>query len=169
MRPNFNELKKKITIKRILITCLILLVIAQFFRIDKTNKISSPEKDILFITKSNAEISNILKESCYDCHSNEVMYPWYTNIAPVSWWIKHHVNEGTHHLNFSEWGNYASRKADHKLEECVEMIEEDEMPMSSYTAMHGNAVLTKQQRELLVKWFSSLRTYESEAEEINSN
>ncbi|PBQ30786.1 cytochrome C [Sphingobacteriaceae bacterium] len=157
-------MKKKVTIKKILIALLLLLVIAQFFRIDKSNKLTPPEKDVLVITKPGAEISSILKESCYDCHSNEVTYPWYTNIAPVSWWIKHHVNEGTHHLNFSEWGNYSSRKADHKLEECVEMVEEDEMPMGSYTLMHGKATLTKQQRELLVKWFTSLRTYESDQE-----
>ena len=142
-------------------------MIAQFIRIDKSNKDSRPEEDILFMTQPGAEISNILRESCYDCHSNEVIYPWYTNIAPVSWWIKHHVNEGTHHLNFSEWRNYTSRKADHKLEECVEMIEEDEMPMGSYTLMHGNAILSKQQRALLIEWFSSLRTYESE--QVKSN
>ena len=155
-------MKKKITLKKSLLALFILLVIFQFFRIDKTNKISPPEKDILYITKPGAEISNILRKSCYDCHSNEVTYPWYTNIAPVSWWIKHHINEGTHHLNFSEWGNYTSRKTDHKLEECVEMVEEDEMPMSSYTSIHNHAALNKKQKDLLVKWFSSLRTFESE-------
>ena len=148
--------------KKILISVLALLIIFQFFRIDKTNKTTSPELDVLNIKKPEPEISSILKNSCYDCHSNEVTYPWYTNIAPLSWWIKHHINEGSHHLNFSEWGNYSSRKADHKLEECVEMVEEEEMPLTSYTIIHGSAKLTKEQRELLINWFNSMRTHESD-------
>ena len=155
-------MKKNLTKKNILITLIALLAVFQFFRIDKTNKISAPEKDILAITVQGPEISSILKNSCYDCHSNVVTYPWYTNIAPVSWWIKHHINEGSHHLNFSEWGNYPSRKADHKLKECVEMVEEDEMPMTSYTLMHKGTELNKDQKILLINWFNSLRTHESD-------
>jgi hypothetical protein len=160
-------MKKKFTKKNITLGFVVLLIVFQFFRIDKTNKNSAPEKDILQITNPDIEISNILKNSCYDCHSNQVTYPWYTNVAPISWWIKHHINEGSHHLNFSEWGDYSSRKADHKLKECAEMVEEGEMPMTSYTIIHRNATLSKEQQTLLVTWFNSLRTHESDKPKEN--
>jgi hypothetical protein len=160
-------MKKKFSLKNITIVILLLLILFQFVRIDKTNPPLEQAKDIISITKPSEEISSILKISCYDCHSNEITYPWYTNIAPVSWWIKHHINEGTHHLNFSEWGNYSSRKADHKLKECVEMVEEGEMPMFSYTLMHGEAKLSKEQQLLLINWFKSLRTHESDKPKEN--
>ena len=155
-------MKKKLTIKNISIALIVLLVIFQFFRIDKTNKVAPAELDILFKSQANPEISSILKNSCYDCHSNQVTYPWYTNVAPLSWWIKNHINEGTRHLNFSEWGTYSPRKTDHKLKECAEMVEEGEMPMSSYTLIHGTAKLSKEQQTLLMDWFNSMRTHESD-------
>ena len=155
-------MKKKINFKNIGISLIVILVIIQFIRIDKTNSPIYPSIDFITITKANLEIASILKTSCYDCHSNEVIYPWYTNIAPVSWWIKNHVNEGTHHLNFSYWATYNSRRMDKKLRECVEMINEDEMPMYSYTLMHKTASLSKEQKTLLINWFNSLRTHESD-------
>jgi len=107
----------------------------------------------------------MLKTSCYDCHSNQPTYPWYTNIAPVSWWIKHHINEGTHHLNFSIWGTYSEKRKNHKLEECIEMIEEDEMPMSSYKIMHAESKLTDTQKLQLVEFFKAQKSFsQSEAE-----
>lgn len=148
---------KYLTKKKIALSLLLLLIVFQFFRIDKTTKPVDPNLDIIELTKPDAEIASILKVSCYDCHSNQASYPWYANIAPVSWWIKHHINEGSHHLNFSEWGNYTQKRKDHKLDECVEMVEEDEMPMSSYTLMHKDAVLPPAQKTLLLNWFKGLK------------
>lgn len=154
--------KIKLTKKNIGITLIGILIFIQIIRIDKTNLKVYPPLDFISITKPNNEITSLLKNACYDCHSNEVKYPWYTNIAPVSWWIKHHINEGSHHLNFSIWGTYKSRRMDHKLKECIEMIEEGEMPMYSYTIMHSESKLSKAQQELLINWFKSLRTFESD-------
>lgn len=138
------------------------LLIMQAFRIDKSVPETDPAKDFITITQPPADVAAILKTSCYDCHSNQTTYPWYTNIAPVSWWIKHHINEGRGELNFSEWGDYKERRKDHKLKECVEMVEENEMPMSSYTMIHGDATLSKEQIQSLNNWFNSIRTYESD-------
>ena len=160
-------MKQKLTLKNIFIGLLIVLSVIQFIRIDKTNPSTDIEVDFISINKPDDGISSILKTSCYDCHSHESTYPWYTNIAPVSWWIKHHMNEGSQHLNFSIWGTYNSRKADHKLEECVEMVSEEEMPMYSYTIMHSKAKLTNEQRTLLVNYFNSLRTHESDKPKEN--
>lgn len=148
---------KKITIKKIVIVIIGLLLIFQLFRIDKTTKPVDTTTDFISVTQSRPEVASILKTSCYDCHSNQPVYPWYTNIAPLSWWIKNHINEGSEHLNFSEWGTYKLKRKDHKLEECVEMIEEGEMPMTSYTLIHGNAKLNDTQKTLLINWFKDLR------------
>ncbi len=129
------------------------LVIAQLFRIDKTNPAVDASVDYLATVEVPAEVSQLLKASCYDCHSDETAYPWYTNIAPVSWWIKKHINDGRKHLNFSVWGTYTAKRKAHKMEECYEMVEEGEMPMASYTWMHGDAALDDDQKALLVDWF----------------
>ncbi len=134
-----------------------LLISIQLIRISKSNPPVEKEKDFLVISQAPIEIQNIIKSSCYDCHSNTTEYPWYTNLAPVSWWIKHHINEGREHLNFSEWANYTDKKADHKLEECIEMIEEGEMPMSSYTFIHKESKLNAEQKLILINWFNDLR------------
>ncbi|MCC6371554.1 MAG: heme-binding domain-containing protein [Bacteroidia bacterium] len=155
-------MKKYFTLKKISLIVLALLLVSQFFRIDKSTKPVDSSKDFISLTSPPGDLANVLKTSCYDCHSNQPNYPWYTNVAPISWWIKNHINEGSHHLNFSEWGAYSSKKQDHKLEECVEMIEEGEMPMSSYTLIHGNAKLSKEQQQQLMDWFNSLRTHESD-------
>ncbi len=149
---------KKLTKKKIGLALVLLLLVFQLFRIDKTIKPFDTRKDLTSLLHPNDTVTAILKTSCYDCHSDQPHYPWYTNIAPVSWWIKHHINEGRHHLNFSEWGNYSQKKKDHKLEECIEMVEEDEMPMTSYTLMHKEAKLSKEQKELLLNWFKAVKS-----------
>ncbi len=150
-------MKKRFTKKNIAILLALLLLFIQSFRIDKTTQPINPATDFIALTSANDEVAGMLKIACYDCHSNQPSYPWYTNIAPVSWWIKHHINEGSHHLNFSEWGTYSEKRKNHKLEECVEMIEEGEMPMSSYTMMHHNAELTDAQKLQLVEFFKGLK------------
>jgi hypothetical protein len=158
-------MKKYLTLKNIAIFLVFLLLAIQSIRIDKTTEPVNPETDFIALTSANAEVANTLKIACYDCHSNQPSYPWYTNIAPVSWWIKHHINEGSHHLNFSIWGTYKEKRRNHKLDECVEMVEEGEMPMSSYTIMHGDAKLTDAQKLQLVEFFKAQKTVMAEPEE----
>lgn len=142
---------------KIVLAVVALLVIIQFFRIDKSNPQSNPQDDILIVENVPNDIGMILKTSCYDCHSNATTYPWYSNIAPVSWWLKHHVDEGREELNFSVWATYSAKRKDHKLEEVDELVEKDEMPMPSYLWMHGDAKLTEQQKNQLMNWAKSLR------------
>jgi hypothetical protein len=150
-------MKKLFSSKIIILVVLLLLIVIQFFRIDKTTQRVDATRDFIALTSANEEVANTLKTACYDCHSNQPVYPWYTNIAPVSWWIKHHIDEGSHHLNFSEWGTYSQKRKNHKLEECIEMVEEGEMPMSSYTIMHSNARLTDAQKLQLVEFFKAVK------------
>lgn len=145
-------------LQRILVYTFILLLFAQMIRIDKTNVPVNPANDFIMHQQVPTDLAQTLKIACYDCHSDETTYPWYTNYAPVSWWIKHHINEGREHLNFSVWATYSAKKANHKLEECVEMLEEGEMPMSSYTLIHKEAQLTPQQKADLIAFFNLKRS-----------
>lgn len=143
--------------KKVLIGIVVVFVGMQFFRIDKTNPSVDINKDFIVMTNPDEEVQNILNVACYDCHSNTTSYPWYTNIAPVSWWLKHHIDEGREELNFSNWGDYNEKRSDHKLEECIELVKEGEMPLSSYTWTHGEAKLSHEQRVKLTTFFQSLR------------
>ena len=123
------------------------LLAAQLFQIDKNNPTYDSNKEMLAQVSAPAEVKAILKQACYDCHSFETEYPWYTNVAPLSWWIEEHIEDGRKHFNFSEWGNYDLKKKKHKLEELIEMVEEGEMPLNSYTWAHSEANLSAQQVE----------------------
>ncbi|MCK8522714.1 heme-binding domain-containing protein [Aquimarina sp. D1M17] len=142
-------------IKKVGLVLVIALVVMQFIRPDKNE---SGYESVAFFekeTQPTAELQTILKDKCYDCHSNQTVYPWYSNIAPVSYWISHHVEEGKEHFNVSDWDSYSVKKKDHKLEELVEEVEEGEMPLDSYTWLHGN--LTEDEKNVLIDWVNRVR------------
>jgi hypothetical protein len=142
--------------KKLLITLAVILIGIQFIRIDKQNPPVTISNDFIEVNHTPENIAILLKTACYDCHSYETNYPWYTNISPVSWFVKHHIDEGREHLNFSEWGTYNSKKKSHKLDECIEEVEEGEMPLTSYTIMHSNASLDQRQKDMLINYFKSI-------------
>jgi heme-binding protein len=133
-------------VKKILIGIVILLVVIQFFGPEKTNP---PVKADLI---ADVNVKTILKTSCYDCHSNETVYPWYSNIVPVSYLLMNHINEGREHLNFSDWENLDSTKKEKLQKEIWEEVEKNKMPLSSYLKLHSEAVLDKTQKEVIKKW-----------------
>ncbi len=143
-------------IKKIGLVLFAIIVIIQFFRIDKTTPELIVEDDFMFQINPPQHIKETLKTSCYDCHSFETKYPWYSNVSPISWWLKDHINDARKHLNFSTWGTYDLKKKKHKLEECWEELEKGEMPLESYLYTHGDADLTAEERAELVEWFKSL-------------
>lgn len=100
-------------------------------------------------------IQNILQVSCYDCHSNNTHYPWYSGIQPGAWMMAQHIRKGKEKLNFSEFGNYSSRRQVSKLKGIANQIKDDEMPISSYKLMHKNARLSKEEKTLLISWFNA--------------
>ncbi len=142
--------------RKIIISILALLVVIQFFRIDKSTPVTDPSSDFLTAMDVPDDIKAVINTRCYDCHSYNSTYPWYAEIAPVSWWLKHHINEAREHLNFSEWTSYSPKKANHKLEECYEEVKEGEMPLESYTWMHSEAILSVQERKKLAAYFQIL-------------
>lgn len=97
-------------------------------------------------------VKNILRTSCYDCHSNYTNYPWYSNIQPARFLMESHIKEGKENLNFNEWGNYSSRKQKNKLDRIVKEIKSNEMPLASYTLIHKNAILSSSQKQEVMNW-----------------
>lgn len=144
-------------IKKILVLLLIVFVIAQFFGPDKN------EGDLAlvdaFLTETNPpeNIKALLKESCFDCHTSATRYPWYSNITPVNYWMADHVKHGKKHFDMSNWEGNSVKKKDHKFEELIEMVEEKEMPLPSYTWTHTEAKLSDSQIQDIVEWAKQVR------------
>lgn len=147
--------KRKI-IRLALITALVALLIIQFFQIDKTNPPIDAAQDFIGATNPPAPIANILQTACYDCHSHTTEYPWYTNVQPLAWWIKGHIDNGNKQLNYSIWTTYTAKKKAHKIEEMIEVVEGKEMPMLSYMVAHNDAWIDATQRRELVDWLKTL-------------
>jgi len=97
-------------------------------------------------------VQGLLQRACYDCHSNNTKYPWYSEVQPVRWWLDSHIKDGKRHLDFSEFGTYTAKRANHKMKQTAEQVESGEMPLPSYTWMHPEARLTPQEVKLLADW-----------------
>ena len=105
--------------------------------------------------KTPDNVKKILRESCYDCHSNETTWYWYTKYAPISWLIAHDVNEGREYLNFSTWDKYSVNEKNELMYESLEEIQEGEMPMKIYELMHPNSKITKDELNTLTMWIKN--------------
>ncbi len=143
-------MKKKLTYT--LLALVLLFGFIQFFRPEKNWQINPSRSDIFYKEQADPKLVTLLKTSCYDCHSNNTAYPWYNNIAPVSWILANHVNEGKEHLNFSEWDLYTPEKQHDLLDEIIEVVEENEMPLGSYLIIHDEAKLSDADKEMLKFW-----------------
>jgi len=142
--------------KKIILAVAVVLVAIQFVPAIPETGPEPRETSLLVREDIPAEIKSILAEACADCHSQGVSWPWYAHVAPVSFFVGHHVKEGREHFNLSEWGNYDAEKKAHKIEELEEMVSEKEMPLESYTWMHRDAQLSDTQRETLIAYFKGL-------------
>ncbi|MFK5973842.1 MAG: heme-binding domain-containing protein [Flavobacteriaceae bacterium] len=144
-------------IKKAALALSVVFVLIQFYRPKKNTALGNHTAVFLTETNPPQNVKVILEQSCYDCHSNNTQYPWYNNIAPVSYWLWNHVKNGKRHLNFSEWEGYTVKKKDHKLEELIEMLEAGEMPLTEYTWTHEKARLTQEERDAVIEWAKRIR------------
>lgn len=136
----------------VLIILLIAFIVIQFFRPEKNTGVENTANNIVAVQPVPDDISQLLKVSCNDCHSNTTHYPWYDNIQPVTWFLNDHVVEGKKELNFSEFANYPTYRRYKKLKEIKKQVKEDEMPLFSYTITHRDAILTAEQKTALINW-----------------
>ncbi|EJF51934.1 hypothetical protein SapgrDRAFT_0175 [Saprospira grandis DSM 2844] len=147
---------KKKWIKRGVLGFLGMLLVAQFFQIQKENPTFDEQADLMAIHQPTAKQKALLEAACYDCHSYKTVYPWYTYVVPVGQWINNHIKHGRKHLNFSVWGSYEAKKQAHKLEECIEEMEKGKMPLKSYTWTHGDAKLSAEDQAELLAYFKQI-------------
>ena len=144
-------------LKRIGLAILVVLVGIQFVS-TRTNQSSEvPSTDFILTYKVPDEVGQTLHTSCYNCHSNNTNYPWYSHVQPVGWFLKNHIKKGKAELNFNEFGSYSVRKQKSKLKSMASQIEQDEMPLPSYTLIHRDARLTPESKKLLVDYLNALQ------------
>jgi Haem-binding domain len=139
-------------IKRILLGLLVVFVLIQLYR---PSHASAPVDQTKAMERSLSiprNVQTVLSRSCNDCHSGKTTWPWYSQIAPVSWWLDQHVKEGLGKLNFSQWGDYTARKKRKKLEEICEQVNKGDMPLPSYLWIHRDAKLSPADKTLLCDW-----------------
>ena len=139
-------------LKKIFLLLLITLAGIQFFHPKKNISAEASSSHISKKYSVPDDVRQILSASCYDCHSNNTNYPWYFSVQPVAWWLNDHIEEGKEHLNFDEFSSYSPRRQFRKFEQIKEEVEENEMPLESYTLMHPNAELSPEKVQKLVLW-----------------
>jgi len=127
-------------------------VVIQFYRPDQTNLPVVQAETLEATTQVSENVAAILKRSCSDCHSNETIYPWYSNISPFSWLLADHIEEGRRELNYSVWNTYSAKKKRHKFEEICEQITSGEMPHNQYLWLHADAQLSEEDKKIVCDW-----------------
>ena len=144
-------------VKWVLISLICVFILIQLKRPARTNPAVDESQAIEARTQMTPQAKDILDRACRDCHSNKTEWPWYTNVAPVSWWITGHVNEGRQNLNLSEWGKLDKDRQDKKLRQICDEIEDAAMPLPSYLPMHPKAKLSEQDKKTLCDWTAAER------------
>jgi hypothetical protein len=143
--------------KKILLSVLALLVVIQFIRPARNTSVQANPNEIGLHYPMPDQVQAILKYSCYDCHSNNTVYPWYANVQPIGWLIQGDVNNAKHHLDFSDFGSYSTKKAKHKFEDIEDAATNGWMPLKSYIWLHKDAQLTLEQSKLVASWAAGLK------------
>lgn len=144
-------------LKWLLLGIVVLFIAVQFVRPARTNPSVDQTQTINAHLQITPPVAAILDRSCHDCHSNSTRWPWYSHVAPASWFLIDHVNSGRSHLNFSEWGKLDKREADKKLEEMCEEVSDKLMPIDSYTWIHRSAKLSDADIKVICDWTEAER------------
>jgi hypothetical protein len=129
----------------------------QFARPAQTNPVVDESRALEASVHVTPEVQAIFARACNDCHTNRTSWPWYSQIAPVSWWLTDHVQHGRRHMNFSDWARYDQREAGYLLGDICNTTKQGFMPLSSYTLMHRDAILSPQNVGVLCAWSQTER------------
>jgi hypothetical protein len=148
-----------LSLAKIILSAVIFLIIIQFIQPARNTSDGISATDISKTVRIPESVQALLKNTCYDCHSNNTDYPWYSNIQPIGWLMAYDIKRAKNELNFSEFGSYSQRRQSSKLEGIANSIRDGIMPLSSYKMMHKNAQLSANEKTLLINW--SLQSKES--------
>jgi Haem-binding domain len=124
----------------------------QLARPARTNPTTDPSRTLMAVTDLPAEVQSVLERSCRDCHSHDTRWPWYSNVAPVSWLVIDDVNHGRGHFNYSDWAQYDHNKVPQLLHDICDQTRKGEMPLSIYLWMHPDARLSDSDVTTLCSW-----------------
>ncbi|SEL56920.1 Haem-binding domain-containing protein [Chitinophaga rupis] len=144
--------------KKWLLVLFAVFVAIQFIQPARNKSGQLSPTDISRIYSLSGDVQVILQKSCFDCHSNNTTYPWYSNIQPVGWWLASHIRKGKAALNFSEFGNYSRRRQQNKLQSIENSINDRTMPLPAYTLIHKNAALSPADKRILLDWVNTAKT-----------
>ena len=142
--------------KKIVLLLAVVLVIIQFFQIDKNPLPVVPSETFSVVESPPRNISEMLDKACMDCHGHSTDYPWYSYVQPVGWWLRGHGRGGRMHLDFDEWGQYDQKSRAHHAEEIVEVLDENRMPLKSYTWFHSESKLSEADKAALRAYFKAM-------------
>jgi hypothetical protein len=143
---------KKNTIWILTWSLLVILIGIQFLRPGRNIGTAEGCNDIAQHVTVPEDVAIILRRSCYDCHSNKTVYPWYADISPVSLIIAAHIRDGKSELNFSDLGKIGDRKLSHKLRIIADQVDKHKMPLGSYTLIHKDALLQEKEVQTIKNW-----------------
>lgn len=152
MAPRSSSRKLR---RNIISGILIIFLGMQFFQPDKNNNDVVVTNGITAVVNVPDNVNALLHQACYDCHSNNTEYPWYSNIQPIGWWLADHIKEGKRELNFDEFATYKTKRQLKKLDEVKKSQQDGWMPLKSYTWMHGDAKLTDAEKKAIINWADS--------------
>ena len=144
-------------LKWTVIVLVVLFLGIQLMRPARSNPPVDESQTIEARTQMTPQVKAIFERSCNDCHSNKTVWPWYTNVAPISWWIVGHINEARQLMNLSEWGKLDRDRQDRKLRQICDEVTDGGMPLPSYLPMHPKAKLSDQDKKTLCDWTSAER------------
>jgi len=154
-KPVTVPVKRRSWKRKTLFILLVIFIGMQLYQPDKNNNDVIAANSIISIIPIPDSVNAILRVACYDCHSNNTHYPWYSNIQPGGWWLATHVKEGKQNLNFDEFATYSREKQTDKLTGIKKSQQDDWMPLDSYKWIHADANLKEAQKKLLIDWADS--------------
>jgi len=131
---------------------LAVLIVIQFFPPERNMAPLDPKEDFLIVASPPGQIADMIKNSCYDCHSNQTVYPWYSRVAPVSFYLDRHIQKGKEDLNLSEYGSMDKADKIKVLNDFYEVVEAETMPLQSYSLIHGAARLSEEDKKEIMSW-----------------
>ncbi|AZA92837.1 Uncharacterised protein [Chryseobacterium nakagawai] len=142
--------------KKIILGLAVILIGLQFFQPlrNQSDEVTASHIEKVYAVPQN--VKAILIQSCYDCHSNNTSYPWYSRIQPGAWYMAQHIKKGKEELNFSDFGAYSARRQRNKFRAMAGQVKDGEMPLASYTLIHRNAILSQEDKQVLMKWFEAM-------------
>ena len=137
----------------VLVVAIVLVI--QVIPVERNVSTVTPGQSFEKTEKVPANVAAILKVSCYDCHSNNTRYPWYSELQPGAWFMARHIKKGKEELNLDEFNDYSKRRKKAKIKSIISQIEKEEMPLKSYLLLHPDAGLTPNKKKVLLQFFQS--------------